>query len=177
MLFAVFAPCATAQALYGSLIGNVTDSSGGTVPGATVVATKIETNQSREVITTEAGSYEIPNIPSGTYTVVVTLPGFQTYNARDIIVTNLAVRVDARLSVGALQELVSVSATAAILQTESAAVQQLTTSEQLETLPTSGRAFASFLTLMPGVAQPDYGQSGGINNPARAMSVSIRHQA
>ena len=67
----------------------------------------------------------------------------------------------------------SVSATAAILQTESAAVQSLTTAEQLSTLPTSGRSFASFLTLMPGVGTPDFVQSGGINNPARSMAVSI----
>jgi Carboxypeptidase regulatory-like domain/TonB dependent receptor/TonB-dependent Receptor Plug Domain len=173
LLFGGFAGQASAQALYGSLVGNVTDSSGAAIPGATVTATQQQTNLTREVVSSEVGAYAIPNIPSGTYQVVVTLPGFQTFTARSIIVTNLAVRVDAKLSVGALQESVSVSATAAILQTESAAVQSLTTAEQLSTLPTSGRSFASFLTLMPGVAQPDFVQSGGINNPARSMAVSI----
>ena len=69
------------------------------------------------------------------------------------------------------------TATAAILQTENAAVQHVATSEQLvQTLPTSGRAFQSFLTLMPGVAEPNYQQSGGINNPGRTMSLTINGQ-
>src|SRR5438876_17925 len=50
------------------------------------------------------------------------------------------------------------------------------TSDQLENLPTSGRAFQSFMTLMPGVAQPNYIQAGGINNPARSMAVSVNGQ-
>jgi hypothetical protein len=173
VLCSAFAGQATAQVLYGSLVGNVTDSTGGTIPGATVTATRTETNLTREVVTNENGAYSIPNIPSGTYRVIVTVSGFQTFTADNIVVTNRDVRVDAKVSLGTVQESVSVSATAAILQTESAAVQQLTTSEQIQTLPTSGRAFASFLTLMPGVAQPDYLQAGGINNPGRTMAVSI----
>jgi Carboxypeptidase regulatory-like domain/TonB dependent receptor/TonB-dependent Receptor Plug Domain len=164
---------AHAQSVYASLVGNVVDTTGAALPGATVVATQTETNLRREVVTNASGAYSIPNIPSGTYSIVVTMAGFQTFTTKDVIVTNREVRVDARLSVGALEESVTVSGTAAILQTENAAVQHIATSEQLQTVPTSGRAFASFLTLMPGVtAQPDYSQSGGINNPARAMTVT-----
>ena len=85
-------------------------------------------------------------------------------------------RVDVRLTVGALQETVLVSGTAAVLQTESAAVQMQTTSEQLVNLPTSGRSYQSFIGLMAGVAQPYMIQAGGINNPARSMGVSINGQ-
>src|SRR5437762_11211126 len=101
-LCAVFVTDSSAQALYGSLTGNVTDTSGASIPGATVVATQAQSNLTREVVTSEIGAYAIPNIPSGTYTVTVTLPGFQTFTAKDIIVTNLAVRVDAKLQVGTL---------------------------------------------------------------------------
>src|SRR5438874_7592571 len=168
----VAVPPLAAQSVYGSLVGNVTDSTGAALPGATVTATHVETNLKREVVTGATGSYSIPNIPSGTYQVVVTLAGFQTFTAPNIIVVNRDVRVDAKLSVGSLEESITVSGTAAILQTENAAVQHIATSDDLQTIPTSGRAFASFLTLMPGVtAQPDYSQSGGINNPARAMTV------
>lgn len=165
-----------AQNVYGSLVGNVTDSSGAAIPGATVTATQTQTNLAREVVTSEAGAYSIPNIPSGTYQVVVAVPGFQNFTVRDIAVTNRDVRVDARLSLGALQEAVTVTATAAILQTENAAVQHVANSEQLQTLPTSGRAFQSFMTLMPGVADPSYQQSGGINNPGRTMSLTVNGQ-
>ncbi len=166
----------SAQNIYGSLVGNVTDSSGASIPGATVTATQTETNLTREVVTNEAGAYSIPNIPSGTYQVVVAVPGFQNFTARDVIVTNRDVRVDARLSLGALEEAVTVTATAAILQTENAAVSHIANAEQLQTLPTSGRAFQSFMTLMPGVADPNYQQSGGINNPGRTMSLTVNGQ-
>ena len=172
--------CATntvaAQSLYGSLVGNVTDSTGGAVPGATVTATQAETNLTREVTTNATGAYSIPNIPSGTYTVVVALVGFRKFEVHNVTVTNRDVRVDANLSLGTIEEAVTVSATAAILQTENAAVTHVTSSEQLQTLPTSGRAFQSFMTLMPGVAQPNYEQAGGINNPGRTMSVTINGQ-
>jgi hypothetical protein len=165
-----------AQNVYGSLVGNVTDTSGGAIPGATVTATQTETNLAREVITNGAGAYSIPNIPSGTYTLTITLAGFQSFTARDVTVTNRDVRVDAKLGLGALQEAITVTAASAILQTENAAVQHLATAEELQTLPTSGRAFQSFLTLMPGVADPNYQQSGGINNPGRTMSLTINGQ-
>src|SRR5436305_1887561 len=83
-----FASQAAAQALYGSLVGNVTDSTGGALPGATVTARQWETNLTREVVTNAQGAYSIPNIPSGTYTVVVTVQGFQPFTASSIIVTN-----------------------------------------------------------------------------------------
>src|SRR5262249_3741969 len=84
--------------------------------------------------------------------------------------------VDARLRIGSIAESVTVSARASIIQTETAAVQHVATSEQLQSLPTSGRAFQSFVTLMPGVAQPSYEQAGGINNPGRTMSLTINGQ-
>jgi hypothetical protein len=182
MLVAGIAVCALAvsahaQTLYGSLVGTVTDESGLAVPGATVKITQGETNQSREAATNAAGGYNFPNIPTGTYQVDITLPGFQSFSSRNIVVQqNSQVRVDAKLGVGALQETVLVSGTAAILQTESAAVQSVTTSQQIENLPTSGRSYQSFMNLMPGVAQPYMMQAGGINNPARSMGVSVNGQ-
>jgi hypothetical protein len=163
-----------AQVLYGSIVGTVTDSSDLAVPGATVTITHAETNQARETTTNETGNYAFPNVAAGTYRVDVTLPGFQSFRAQDIAVRlNTAVRVDAKLNVGALSESVLVSADAVLLQTETAAVQTQTTSQQLESLPINGRSFQSALTLTPGVAQPNYFQTGGINNPARAMQVSV----
>ena len=89
---------------------------------------------------------------------------------------DLVLRVDARLGIGTLEESIVVSGTSVVLQTESAAVQSLTTADQLVTIPTSGRAWQTTIALMPGVAQPDYSQSGGSNNPTRAMAISINGQ-
>ena len=165
---------ASAQILYGSLVGTVTDESGLSVPGATVTITQTETDQSREGTTTATGGYNFSNVAPGTYQIVVTVTGFKPFTARNVVVRqNNAVRVDAKLTIGSIEESIVVSGTSALLQTESAAVQAVVTGEQMDNLPTSGRAFQTALTLMAGVAQPNYIQAGGINNPARSMAVSV----
>ena len=167
----------SAQSLYGTLVGNVTDETGAALPGASVTVTQTETNLSRDVMTNESGGYTVPNLLPGTYQVAVTLQGFKSYTARGIAVRpDLVLRVDARLGIGTLEESIVVSGTSVVLQTESAAVQSLTTADQLVTIPTSGRAWQTTIALMPGVAQPDYSQSGGSNNPTRAMAISINGQ-
>ncbi len=181
LFLAVFVSVMTAntggQALYGSLLGNVTDETGAALPGATITITQRETNLARDVVTNETGGYNVPNLLPGTYQIDVKLSGFSTFTAREIAVRQgLDVRVDARLKVGTLEESIVVSGQAAVLQTESAAVQSLTTSTQLETVPTSGRAYQTALALMPGVAQPNYDQSGGSNNPTRSMAITVNGQ-
>ena len=101
---------AGAQALYGSLVGNVVDESGAVVPGATIAITQKETNQTREQPTAVNGTYAFPNLAPGTYDVVVTLPGFRTFASRDITVNvGAIVRVDAKLALGTLEESVVVT--------------------------------------------------------------------
>ncbi len=166
-----------AQALYGSLVGNVVDETGAIVPGATVTITQRETNQTREQATPENGAYSFPNLAPGTYDVVVTLPGFKTFTTREVAVRiGAIVRVDARLALGTLEESVVVTGEAAILQADSAALQSVTTAQALENLPINGRSYQSLLTLTPGVSQPSYFQAGGINNPSRSMQVSVNGQ-
>ena len=69
-----------------------------------------------------------------------------------------------------------VTGQSAILQADSAALQSVTTAQALENLPINGRSYQSLLTLTPGVAQPNYFQTGGINNPSRSMQVSVNGQ-
>jgi hypothetical protein len=162
--------------LYGTLVGSVTDTTGAALPGVTVAAVHAQTNLTRTVVSNENGVYVVPNIPTGTYTVTATISGFNAFRAENVVVEAREVRVDVRLSLSTVQETVTITATAAILQTDSGAVQAVTTSETLLQVPTSGRAFQTFLTTMPGVAEPNYQQSGGINNPARSMAVEINGQ-
>ena len=70
------------QVLYGSITGRVTDPTGGAIPGATVAITQNETKAKRETVTDHNGAYQFPTVQSGTYTVVVTLTGFQTFTRR-----------------------------------------------------------------------------------------------
>ena len=152
------------------------DSSGGAIPGATVTATQTETNLTREVVTNESGAYSIPNIPSGTYQVVVAVPGFRHFTARDVIVTNRDVRVDASLAWARSKKRSPSPRRRRFCRPKMPRCSTSRTREQLQTLPTSGRAFQSFMTLMPGVADPNYQQSGGINNPGRTMSLTVNGQ-
>ena len=73
---------ADAQVLYGSIVGNVTDSTGAAVPGATVTIEQAETKLTRELVTDAAGAYHFTAVPSGTYTVTVTMNGFRSFSRR-----------------------------------------------------------------------------------------------
>src|SRR5437879_2879118 len=132
VLFAALAHIAPGQSIYGSLVGAVSDDSGAALPRANVAVTPTEPNVTRSVLTNETGGYNLPNLLPGTYQLTVTLTGFQTFTARDVKVeANATIRLDPRLKVGEVRESVSVSATTAALQTETAAVQSNTTSQQL----------------------------------------------
>src|SRR5215469_11115458 len=169
---------ARAQSVYGSLVGTVTDDSGAVLVHAAVTATQAETNFSRSTTTNDSGLYNVPNLLPGTYQLTITLAGFQTFNERNVNVeANQAIRLDARLKLGEVKDAVTVSALAVALQTETAAVQSNTTTEQLVDLPMSGHSWQTSASTMPGVAQPDYIQSGGSNNPTRSLGFSVNGES
>ena len=168
------APNARAQVLYGSIVGNVSDESNAAVPGAKVTITQTETNQSRETLTGDNGVYSFTNVLAGTYSVAVSKEGFQTFTSRNISVQlNTVVRVDAAMKLGAVSQSVEVSAELAALQTDRADVHNDMATQQLENLPVTGRSFQSLLFATPGVTQPNYFQTGGINNPSRSMQFDV----
>ncbi len=163
---------AYSQVLFGSLVGGVTDASGGAVPGASVKVTQIETNEVRETKTNESGGYTLSTIHAGTYKVTVTKEGFKTFNAENIQVTlNTVVRVDASLQVGAQSQSVEVTAEAAALQTDRADVHNEFSSKQMIDLPQPTRNFEGIVALMPGIAPPS-ASGGGTNNPSKSFQVS-----
>src|SRR5262245_3867313 len=100
-----------AQALYGSIVGDVKDKSNAVVPGATVKITHKETNQTRETATSQVGSFNFPSVQTGTYEITVIQAGFKTYTRSGIEVTlNSITRSDITLEVGGVSETVSVTA-------------------------------------------------------------------
>jgi len=162
----------TAQVLSGSLVGNVTDPSGSGVPGATVRVIQTQTNESREVTTNDSGGYTLPTVPAGTYQVLISKGGFQTFTTRNIEVRlNTVVRVDATLEVGQISEQVEVTAQAAALQTDKADVHSEFTTQQMVNLPQPTRTYQGIVALMPGIAPP-VASSGGTNNPGKSMQIS-----
>src|SRR5215470_7022086 len=106
-----------AQVLYGSIVGNVKDTSEAAVSGATVKIVHKETNQVRETVTNSDGSFNFPTVQTGSYEITVSKQGFKTYARAGIDVTlNNITRSDVKLEVGAVSETVSVTADATLLQ-------------------------------------------------------------
>lgn len=167
-----------AQVLYGSIVGNVKDKSDAVVAGATVRITHRETNQSREITTRADGSFNFPTVQTGRYEVTVSKVGFKTYTRSNVEVTlNNITRTDVSLEVGEVSETVSVTADAALLQTDRAEVRSELTTQKLLNLPIpSGRNFQQLFRTLPGVTPPINAHSIP-TNPSRAMEYNVNGTA
>ena len=176
-MLAIWAVCnaapAAAQALYGSLVGSVVDTSNAAVPGAAVRVTHTGTNQSRSMETNEAGGFSFPALAVGPYEVSISKEGFQTFVQKNVLLTiNSVGRVDAKLNVGAITEAVQVTGTAALLQTDRAEVRSEVTSATLATLPITGRNYEGLFVTLPGFAPPS--NFGPIpTNPSRTLAFAV----
>src|SRR5918995_1169058 len=147
---------AAAQAVTGTLLGNVTDASGAAVPGATVTATEVQTNVSRTAVTNESGYYLFASLQNGTYTVAAELEGFKKVQRQNLKVdVNTTVRVDLPLEVGQMTEAVTVSAETPVLQTDRTDTGRIIESKMVAELPlTFNRNFQSLVMTVPGVTRP-----------------------
>jgi hypothetical protein len=147
---------AAAQAVSGTLLGNITDSSGGGVPGATVTATEMDTNVSRTAVTNEAGYYIFASLLNGRYTVSAELQGFKKLVRPNVKVdVNTTIRVDMVLEVGSLSEAVEVSAESPVLQTDRTDTGRILESKFVAEMPlTFNRNFQSMMIVVPGSTRP-----------------------
>ena len=147
---------AHAQAVTGTLLGNVTDGTGGTLPGVTVTATETKTNTSRTVVTNESGYYSFNSLLNGTYNVTAELQGFRKVLREDVKVdVNTTIRVDLKLEVGQMSETVNVSSEAPVLQTDRTDTGRILESKMVTELPLGfNRNFQNLLVTVPGATRP-----------------------
>ncbi|MBV9154822.1 MAG: TonB-dependent receptor, partial [Acidobacteriaceae bacterium] len=176
LVVALSALALIAQALYGSLIGNVTDPSGAAIPNATVSATNDALGITKTVQTNSEGGYLIPDLQAGPYTVKISAAAFGAVTQTGIVVReNSSTRSDAQLAVSGVSETVSVSAAAQLLQTDRGDLHTDITAQQVSDLPESGstgRNFENLLKLVPGVTPPQE-QNSAAGNPERAESFNV----
>ncbi len=147
-------PCA-AQVVNATLTGTVTDPSGASVPKASVTATEKSTGIARSTVTNTAGDYNIPYLDPGTYRLDIVAPGFKKYT-RDNLTLEVSTigRADAALSPGEMTETVTITAEAALLQTDSAEVARNFETRSVSELPLINRDFQQLAGLAAGVSLP-----------------------
>jgi len=174
--FVAITKVASSQTLYGSLTGNVTDPSGGSVPNAKIEILNVATGITRQVTTDDKGSYLVSDLQPGTYRVTVSAPAFQTRIQEGLLVdVNTVRRLDVSLQVSQLTESVTVGAQAVALQTDRADINNLIGSAQLSDLPlinSQGRNFQALFKVLPGFTPPAEAHSDA-GNPQRSMVTQV----
>ena len=166
---------AFAQSESASIVGTVTDSSGAAIPGVNVSITSTTTNATFTVQTATDGNYTSPPLQPGNYSIAAQAQGF----SKMIQTINLDVaqhaRLDFSLKPGEISTSVTVEANAAILETQSAALGNVRTTQAVNDLPLNGRNFMVLTYLAPGTSSSGtgYTMSRGASNQLGLQGVSV----
>jgi outer membrane receptor protein involved in Fe transport len=153
-----------AQVTTATVYGVVRDATGAVLPGATVMATNQGTNLSRDAITDERGEFALPALPAGRYTLKIELPGFKSYTNQGLdLGAGQIVRQTFSLEVGQVSENITVSESAPLVQTATAAQQESIGTLQVRDLPLARRNIVGLITQAPGVTENSTGIAGGGN--------------
>ncbi len=163
LLPAALAPAQTTQ---GQIAGNVLDNSGAVIPNAAITAKGDETGTVFNTVSTSSGSYRLPSVPLGRYTITTTAPGFKsTVNTGVEVRVGTVTSFDINLSAGGANETVTVESDAPTIQTQSSEVSGTVTTQQIIDLPLALggvgalRSPEAFVFLIPGTTGP-----GSANN-------------
>jgi hypothetical protein len=142
---------AGAQSFQGGVRGTVKDAQG-VIPGVTVTLVNPATGASRETVTNEVGEYAFPAVDPSTYTLNVDVPGFRTYtNANVRVGTQQFLNLDVQLEVGGLEENITVTGAAPLIDTSSASQGGTLDASDFKELPSEGRSVFLMATLQPTV--------------------------
>jgi outer membrane receptor protein involved in Fe transport len=136
-----------------TILGVVKDSSGAIVPGATITAQNNDTAQMRTTTSGDDGSYRIPALQPGPYTLKVDKVGFRTETQTLTLDVAQELAANVTLEVGAATQEITVTGEAAQVETNSSSVGGLINDQQISELPLNGRNYIDLTLLQPGVAQ------------------------
>lgn len=147
---------AHAQSFQGGLRGAVKDAQG-VIPGVTVTLTDEANNVSRDTVTNDVGEYSFPAVNPSTYAVKATVQGYKTFERKGIrIGTQQFVTMDVTLEIGAIEETITVTGEAPLVETSNASVGEVLDSKTMASLPTAGRnAFLMSVTVPTVVSSGD----------------------
>ncbi len=167
LLVLVFAASSFAQTT-ASIQGTVSDQSGAAVVGAKVTVKNTALGIERTTQTSSTGSYEVPALPPGTYSVQVQIAGFETQLAKNLVlqVSQNSVQ-NFGLKVASTSEVVTVEATAPAIETTTMTVGQTINQRTVQEIPLNGRHFVDLGLLIPGSVTPP--QNGFLTAPLRGQ--------
>lgn len=142
-----------------TITGIASDTSGAVLPGVTVeAASPALIERVRSAVTDQSGAYRIPDLRSGTYTVTFTLPGFATFIREGLeLPSEFVATVNGQLKVGGLEESITVSGAAPVVDVTSTMQRTVLSREQIEALPT-GRSYQSLAATVPALAAAGSGR-------------------
>src|SRR5438270_1610470 len=158
----------------GSIQGTVTDPNGAVVPGAAITITNKATGQSNKTASTASGTYTSGALIPGEYQIRIEAKGFRTQVIGVTVQVGVTTAGNARLSLGQSSEVVEVTGSAVVVNTEQSTVQGVLTTQQIENLPINGRNFLDLAQLEPGVQIQDGGNFDPTKNGFSSVSFGGR---
>jgi outer membrane receptor protein involved in Fe transport len=165
LFFLLCAVTALGQTFRGAISGDVVDASGAAIPEAIVKAENPATGFARSTITSQSGTFSIPELPLGTYRVTVTKTGFQSFQAESVeVAVSSVANLTVRLGVAQQSAIVEVSAAVAQVDTTSTALVGVVNTKTVLDLPLNGRDFRQMLRLSPGVTPGNNVNGNRYNN-------------
>ncbi len=175
LLIALVSTPAFAQTASSSITGVVIDSGGGFVPGATVVVKSESTGAESTAVSTSNGSFTVPALNVGSYTVTVSLQGFKTAILKGVVVTaGIPATVRAVLEIGGVTETVVVEGASEVIQTQSAAASTTINTKSITSLPVGSRSALDFTQFLPGVQTSSTVRNSTVNGlPQSSIAITL----
>jgi hypothetical protein len=171
ILLALCPKAASGQAVTGTLLGTIQDANGAVVPNASITLTNQDTGVVDKTTTGSQGYYAYPTLNPGLYTVTVTAPGFETVVSRNNVVqVEQATRVDLTLRPGRVNEQVTVTGQAPLVETTTSDLGETIDQTQLQKLPVNGRVAMLMMQLAPGTTPAAWG-AGNPEDSSGAASL------
>ncbi len=172
----LFLSCAAfGQAVNNAQIhGVVQDSTGAAVPGAQIKATRTDTGLTQATVSGADGSFVLPGLPVGGYSLEVSAPAFSRYLQTGIVLeVGQNVQVNVGLTVGSVTQEVHVSADAAMVETQDTSISQVIDQKRIVDLPLNGRQATDLILLSGGAAVPPNSASRVVTSHDYVNSVGV----
>jgi hypothetical protein len=176
-VFGLSTSTASAQAVFGSIIGTVTDSQGAAVVGAKVAVTSVTKSFAYDTTTNESGNYAVTHLIPDQYRIRIEAPGFKAYDVPSVAVSaDTAAHVDAQLQVGDVTQSIEVTGEVPQLITDRADVDVQFSQKYVQDLPVLNRNFTSFELLSPGTQKLPGFNHAATENPQGGGQIQVNGQ-